>query len=212
MLFLKRSSKEEGVLRASSQWMLMFTKVHKLHSLLLTILTSSQYGFGCVMFLLFLFFQLISVHDCVHNPCGYKSLLPGICAVLQTLTFPASTSWISSLPLKATVQNAVSLSCAGIAGSVRGSRSSLVILSSLCTVVCLSAEPVMTQTRNADAVWHFIPPGRVRLSAACVNADLQRSRWLSLWALRFEIWRVQIWLKRGFFFDEHGVRNEEERI
>lgn len=180
MLFLKRSSKEEGVLRASSQWILMFTKVHKLHSLLLTILTSSHYGL-CYVLAFFFFFQLISVHDCVHNPCGYKSLLPRVwlCAVLQTLTFPASTSWISSLPLKATVQNAVSLSCTGIAGLVRGSRSSLVILSSLCTVVCLSAEPVMTQTRNADAVWHVTPPGRVRLSAACVNADLQRSRWLS---------------------------------
>lgn len=121
------------------------------------------------------------MHDCVHNTCGYKSLLPCVWlrAVLQTPTFPACL--LEFLSLKATVQNAVSLSCTGIAGSVWGSRSSLVILSSLCTVVCLSAEPVMTQTRNADAVWHFIPPGRVRLSAACVCVWMQTWREAGDW-------------------------------
>lgn len=64
-------------------------------------------------------------------------------------------------PLLVPCENAVSLLCKGIT-LLFLAGDHLVILSSQCTVVCLSAEPLLTNTRNADAVWHFIPPCQIK--------------------------------------------------
>ena len=80
---------------------------------------------------------------------------------------PCLFSWVfrfSSLWCCFKVKDAVSWSCSGLTGSVCGGRSSCPVCAHWF-IFLLS--PGMEQTRNADAVWHFIPPGRVRLSAAC---------------------------------------------